>query len=518
MTQPASPNLVYIFTDQQRADTMAAYGNDWIDTPNLNRLADSSFVFENAYVSSPICTPSRSTQMTGLWPHTNGCIKNNIPLPNDVQTFAEFFPDDYHTAYYGKWHLGDEVIKRRGWDEWHSIEDQYRIWNTKPEHDEILSDYHHWLVELGYEPDKESRGKMVFSRLSTASLPAEHTKAAYLGDRVAEFVHNRKDSPFAICVNFLEPHPPYVGPTDGMYDPNDLPQSPAFMVDPPENAAGMHRLMAEAQQAGTDAPSGATKASEVMGRDLPPEELAAEGQAGEGPGENTEAEYRRIQASYYGLVTLMDTAVGKILDAIEGAGIADNTVVVFTSEHGDQMGEHNIFQKIVMYEQSVRVPCLIRVPWLNNQRVPGRYSHIDTIPTLLELMGIDVPDRLQGESKAGRLTNGESLEDNDIFLDWNGRSIDLKFPLSELERMREIPHRCVVTGDGWKLNLSVGDQSELYDLNTDPYEQTNLYDDPQYSDRVVEMAKKIRQWQLDTGDTALIPDVYPGVGHVAGMR
>jgi arylsulfatase A-like enzyme len=132
----------------------------------------------------------------------------------------------------------------------------------------------------------------------------------------------------------------------------------------------------------------------------------------------------------------MDAAVGKILDAIDDAGIADNTVVVFTSEHGDQMGDHNIFQKIVMYEQSVKVPCLIRVPWLNNQPVPGRYSHIDTIPTLLDVMGLDVPDHLQGNSKAPQLKNGETFEGNDIFLDWNGRSIDLTFPLSELERMR----------------------------------------------------------------------------------
>ena len=327
-----------------------------------------------------------------------------------------------------------------------------------------------------------------------------------------EFIEKQKDDPFAICINFLDPPPPYVGPTDGMYDPKDLPQSPAFMVDPPENAAGMHRLMAKAQQANDDGPS-STGASEVLGRDLPPEELAAEG-----PAANNEAEYRRIQASYYGLVTLMDTAVGKILDAIDDAGIAENTVVVFTSEHGDQMGDHNIFQKIVMYEQSVKVPCLIRVPWLDNRHVPGRYSHIDTIPTLLDLMGIDIPDHLQGNSKAEKLRNGETLEDNDIFLDWNGRSIDQKFPLSELERMREIPHRCIITGDGWKLNLSVGDQSELYDLNTDPYEQTNCYDDPAYSARVLELAKKLRNWQLETNDTALLPDVLPGQGHVPSMR
>tara|TARA_Y100001936_G_C16060689_1_gene663931 strand:+ start:669 stop:2219 length:1551 start_codon:yes stop_codon:yes gene_type:complete len=513
MTKHDKPNLVYIFTDQQRADTMAAYGNNWIDTPNLNRLADSSFVFENAYVSAPICTPSRSTQMTGLWPHTNGCVKNNIPLSENVQTFAEFFPDDYHTAYYGKWHLGDEVIKRKGWDEWHSIEDQYRIWNTKPEHDEVLSDYHKWLVNLGYEPDKESRGNRVFSRPFTAKLSAEHTKATYLGDQVAAFIDREKHGPFAICINFLEPHPPYMGPTDDLYDPAEIPQSPVFMVNPPEDAAGMHRLMAEAQQSVASSQGPHQTGSEVLGRDMPPEESAAEG-----PASNTEQEYRRIQASYYGLVTLMDRAIGKILDAIDEAGITENTVVVFTSEHGDQMGDHNIFQKIVMYEQSVKVPCLVRVPWLENQPVPGRYSHIDTIPTLLDLMGIEIPGHLQGDSKAGRLREGKSLEDNDIFLDWNGRSVDQRFPLSELERMREIPHRCIVTGDGWKLNLSVGDQSELYNLNDDPYEHTNLYNDPAYSEKVLELALKIRNWQIETDDTALIPDVYPGTGYVTGMR
>ncbi len=518
MVQPDRPNLVYIFTDQQRADTMAAYGNDWIQTPNLDRLADESFVFESTYVSSPICTPSRSTQMTGLWPHTNGCIKNNIPLPDDVDTLADFFPDGYHTAYYGKWHLGDEVIKRRGWDEWHSIEDQYRVWHTKPEYDEVLSDYHHYLVGLGYEPDKEVRGKKVFSRPFAASLPEEHTKGTYLGDRVGEFIGHNKDRPFAICVNFLEPHPPYVGPLDDLYDPDELPESPVFMVDPPENAAGMHRLMAEAQKTASDPPSGIgapsdTDSSELFGRDLPPEEVA-----GEGPASNSEEDFRRVQASYYGLVTLMDRAVGRILNAIDDAGIADRTIVVFTSEHGDQMGEHNIFQKVVMYEQSVKVPFLLRVPWLDDRNISGPYSHIDTIPTLLDLMGLDIPGHLQGASRAELLRAGGSLEDNDVFIDWNGRSIDQKFPLSELERMREIPHRGVIDGDGWKLNLSVGDQCELYDLNSDPYEQVNLYDDPAYSDRIVEMARKIRRWQIDTGDTVPMPDVYPGAGHVTGMR
>ena len=247
MTRKNQPNLVYIFTDQQRADTMSAYGNNWIQTPNLNRLSDDSIVFENAYVSAPICTPSRATQMTGLWPHTNGCTKNNIPLADYIKTFAEFFPDDYHTAYYGKWHLGDEVIKRRGWDEWHSIEDQYRVWSTKEDNNEILSDYHHYLISQGYKPDKESSGKMVFSRSFAAQLPEEHTKAAYLGRKVSEFIDHNKATPFAICVNFFEPHPPYTGPFDDLYEPDDIPQTPVFRVDPPDNASRMSTLMADDQ-------------------------------------------------------------------------------------------------------------------------------------------------------------------------------------------------------------------------------------------------------------------------------
>lgn len=508
---PEPYNLLYIFTDQQRADTMAAYGNDWIETPNLDRLADQSFVFENCYVSSPICTPSRSTQLTGLWPHTNGCVKNNIPLPQEIDTVADHLPSTHHKAYYGKWHLGDEVIKRRGWDEWHSIEDQYRVWHTSEEHDEVLSNYHHYLVDQGFEPDKESRGKKVFSRPFTAALPEEHTKGAYLGREVSRFIGENSERPWVLYVNMLEPHPPYDGPFNDKYDPASLPQSPVFMKDPPEDAAQMHYLMAQAQKESLDAPADAFSAT--FGRDVPPEEAASEG-----PGSYGDRAFREVQARYYGLMTVVDNAVGKILDALAETGQADRTIVVFTSEHGDQMGEHNIFQKIVMYEQSVRVPMLVRVPGLSGGRVSGRYSHIDTVPTLLDLMGANVSDELQGESRAEVLRSGGSLDDNDVIITWNGRSIDQKFPLSELERMREIPHRCIITADNWKLNLSVGDACELYDLNSDPYEEKNLYADSAQSDRILEMAKKIRAWQLETEDTALIPDVYPGVGLVAGMQ
>ena len=117
------PNLVFIFSDQQRADTMACYGNDWLNVPNLNALADQSFVFENAYVTQPVCTPARASIMTGLYPHAAGPIVNQLVLPRETPVIAEMLPDEYYCGYYGKWHLGDDVIRQHGFDEWVSTED-----------------------------------------------------------------------------------------------------------------------------------------------------------------------------------------------------------------------------------------------------------------------------------------------------------------------------------------------------------------------------------------------------------
>ena len=102
---------------------MACYGNDWVETPNLNRLADESFVFRNAYCTQPVCTPSRASILTGLWPHIHGCVKNNVALAREAKTIAEILPPQYRCGHYGKWHLGDEIVPQRGFDDWISIED-----------------------------------------------------------------------------------------------------------------------------------------------------------------------------------------------------------------------------------------------------------------------------------------------------------------------------------------------------------------------------------------------------------
>ena len=209
-------------------------------------------------------------------------------------------------------------------------------------------------------------------------------------------------------------------------------------------------------------------------------------------------------------ITLVDRMVGKITSALELAGIADNTVVVFTSEHGDMMGDHGMLEKRSFFEEASRVPLLMRVPWLSREQkmIQGSVGHIDLVPTLLDLIGQDIPDTLQGKSLQCVLKGESDLSDSDVFVQWNGTSDEIPdrfLGSAEINRMLALPWRSVITPDRWKLNLCAGDQCELYDLNNDPHEMSNLFDDAAQTDRIRDMAARIRIWQHQTGDNAPLP-------------
>ena len=164
--------------------------------------------------------------------------------------------------------------------------------------------------------------------------------------------------------------------------------------------------------------------------------------------------------------------------------------------------------KRAFYEESARVPFLLSVPWLTQtqKRIDGVFGQADLVPTLLDLAGHPLPEALQGQSVAGALTGDLDLKDHAAFMEWNGiGDRNLGSPRANL--MATLPWRCIVTGDRWKLNLCAGDQSELFDLNTDPFEQTNLFNDPAHRDRIRDLAAKIRLWQHETGDDAPLPSV-----------
>ena len=494
------PNIVFMMSDQQRYDTLACYGADYMNVPNLNALANRSFVFRNAYVAQPVCTPARATIMTGLYPHAAGPIVNKIHLPLDTPVIAEMIDDEYLKGYMGKWHLGNDVQVQHGFDVWNPTEDGHRETYTKAELRYEMTPFHQHLVENGYEPDGEhSDGIGVFSGDARQDLPKEFQMAHYLGDSAAEFIEENKDRPFILYVSTFEPHSPYHGPYMDMYDPEEIPVGDAFLKLP-EGASRVNRVRADYfMQFMLEGKSHAD--DDYMTRYAAVREDVT-----------TEQGWRTLRAHYLANITLVDDMVGKITDALEKAGVADNTVVVFTSEHGDMMGDHGMLEKRSFFEEASRVPLLMSVPWLSKEQtiVEGSVGHIDLVPTLLELSGNDVPDSLQGKSLVPVLKGEQTLDDNDVFVQWNGTSDELpdRFLGSrEVNRMLTLPGRSVITPDRWKLNICAGDQGELFDLNNDPAERNNLYNDPAQRDRIIDMAARIRIWQHETGDTAPLPSV-----------
>ena len=389
--------------------------------------------------------------------------------------------DDYVCGYFGKWHLGDELRPQHGFDRWLSME-EYRGQYSRSEDLSRSSDYHHFLMESGFKPDTEAEGHRLFSRRMAASLPEKFTKARWLGREAARFIRGNNQHPFVLYVSFLEPHMPYDGPLNDMYPRDQLGTGPQFLRKPHANASVLNRVFADYYMQST-----------FEGHDL-----------------STEAGWREMRARYWGNVTLVDRSVGGILSAVEDSGLAENTIVVYTSDHGEMIGDHGMYNKQVMYEEAIKVPLIVRVPWLGKRGnvVKGRVSQIDLVPTLLELMGEPVPDELQGESRAPELRGESTLERNDIFVQMNRGALPgqgkfaTDIPEEEIKRVVGLPWRTVVSAEGWKLNLSPGDQCELYNLNTDPHEQTNLYDDPAQKNRIQDLSSRIKAWQERTGDDA----------------
>jgi len=494
-------NLLFLFTDEQRYDTLAAYGNRQIQMPNLDRLAEQSFVFDRAYVTQPICTPSRGSLMTGLWPHTHGCTKNNVPLRAMTPCLPEMLPAGrYATGYNGKWHLGDEVFAQHGFQAWCSTEDQYRRHYSPGTDKSARSSYHHFLVSKGYAP----AGGDIFTRLETAGFPEDVSKPAFQAAEAVRFLRDHRREPFVLCVNFLEPHMPFTGPRDNQYDPASVLLPCNFNNPPTEDQPRKARLRWQRYY-----------------------------ERGRGGGPlKTEDDWRRLIARYWGLCSLVDAHVGTILSGLDELGLDENTIVVFTSDHGDMMGSHRLLAKSLMFEEAIRVPLLLRPPGQKSgRRVEGPVSQIDLVPTLLDYMGWATPAQLQGTTLRRRMEDAAPAQD--VFVEWTGgdeelgRKRGLQAAVNrglEATRRRQLASgsaptedagtgakedpcydavRTILTADGWKFNLSAEGEDELYNLQADPGETVNLARQADQAARIDELPRRIRCWQEQTQDKLL---------------
>lgn len=478
------PNLLFLWTDEQRADTIDVYGNKRIQSPNLAKLAAESIVFRDAYVSQPVCTPSRATVMTGMWPHQTGCTQNNIALAEHIPTLPEIVCDsDYRTGYFGKWHLGDEVFSQHGFEEWRSIEDIYGAYYRDGRDLHRQSSYCEWLKALGYKPDT-SRGD--FSRGFAARLPIEHCKPKYLEQQTCDFLRRHRSEPFMLYVNFLEPHMPFTGPLNELHKLEDV-CLPSNFGDPlEENEPETYRTRARKYVEGL-------YAGEF---DL-----------------TKESEWRRLTAYYWGLVSQVDRSVGVILTTLEELGLADDTIVVFTSDHGDMMGSHRLVEKSIMYQEALRVPWLIRAPrWRRRQRIiEGHVSHVDLVPTLLELMEVKRDIELPGKSLVPAM-EGKAPAAAPVFVEWNAPAA-MGNGRNPAGARRDTAHtegpstRAVITPDGWKLCLNDRDRNQLFNVTKDPGETINLCDRPEHRLVIERLAALIRTWQQKVSDPLRLPEV-----------
>ena len=470
MAAQRKPNLVLFLPDQQRADTIACYGGVKVHAPNLNKLASESVVFERAYVTHPVCTPSRSSLMTGTWPHINGCTRNSVPLDRHFRVFPELMADrDYRTAYIGKWHLGEEGPVGRGFDEWISTDDR--------------GDYANFLISKGITPDKEN-GR--FSELAISSLPVELSRPKFLERHASEFIEKHRNDPFILVVGFVEPHSPYNGPLNDEHPFDDVDLDVTATLPESEDIPLRYRLMREWQQA-----------EAILDRQRLPAQLFFG---------ITPEEYRSIKQRYLGLVTLVDQSIGAILGCLERLGLSDHTIVVHTSDHGDSLGAHHLFGKETMFEEAARVPFLIRLPGQTRAKTVQRsVSHIDFVPTLLDLLGQPNDAQCAGRSLLPLITE-EATPTQNVFLEWapNRTKVRKGTKLARrrmVKRAVEESTRTIVTPDGWKLCLRDKDLNELYNLNDDPLERRNLYADRQFGSVIARLTGEIHRWQEATNDT-----------------
>lgn len=448
-------NLLFILTDEQRYDTSAPYGNQLIKTPNLNKLGEESIVFLNAYVTQPVCSPARASILTGQYPHTHGVTTNNIPLDESIKTLPEYATNsDYKTGYIGKWHLGRETEPWHGFESRISIEDIYTT--NDP------SDYSKFLLNEGYTPDGKSN---TFSRDFVSNLPFEHSKTKFVEAKAIEFIEENQQDPFILYLGFLEPHSPNNGPFNDLHDPSLITLDSTYYMDTPH--------------------------------DYPLRYFVKKSYSYD---DSTQA----VFAKYWGLVHQVDRSVGAILQRLKELGLEEETIVVFTSEHGKMMRKFGLTGKTVMYEPSSRIPLMIRIPGYEGKVIDTRVSQIELVPTLLGLLGESIPSVIQGKSLMP-LIDGTAKEWRPVFMEWNPWQTGITdcpewATEEDCIKASQSMTRSIVTQDGWKLNWSSGDRSQLFDLKNDPYEVINLYDDEEYRDKLSSLKEQIRDWQQKHND------------------
>jgi len=453
------PNVLMLYTDQQRADALGCMGNEHIHTPNLDALAASGVLFTNAYVNNPVCMPSRQSMLSGQYPSAIGSTCNGIEMAEDVLTVHRILkPYGYHTANNGKLHFKchsnrdhrephpdygfDQLILS---DEPGCYDDAYIKWVR----DQDPSQVEHCRCT---SPPAATEGRIEKHgrRLTEPYLfegPEHLTHTAFVADETIRYIRCRNEGPFFAIAGFYAPHDPLNPPARfvEMYDPSRLPLP---VMNPGENRLGL-----------------------------------------------SDDDWRTVKAYYYALVSHVDDQVGRIMTALEEAGLRESTLVIFTSDHGEHLGDHGLTGKGPPgYDSCVHVPLIVSCPG----RIAGGEVHrelieaVDIAPTILDYSGVQAPPAFQGRSFRPLIEGGDYQPRDSVYIEY-------REPFG-------VSWKVVRTHD-FKYGLSNAGEELLFDLGNDPTELSNVIDDAAHRDALNRMRRELlrrwfdveRQYPLRTG-------------------
>ncbi|ULL18855.1 DUF4976 domain-containing protein [Paenibacillus sp. H1-7] len=466
------PNVVIIMADQLRWD---AFGEH---TPNINQLKAESVVFDRAYCASPLCVPARGAFFTGKYPNVTGSLIN--PWTEQEKQHGMVRPEHEH------WY----ALLEEQWDSWHTGK-QHLFTEPKLEHS--TDSKTHWLqLEQRYEAFLKANGKkkpggpafqglvpeLAFGKITRKRKYSIPTVGRYeeeldyfydgfiLNDSLEAIRSRDRSKPFALNAMFLAPHPPL-----------DIPEPWYSMIRDvklPDNVG----VWADNQS-----PLQLYNLTGMLGSSY------------------TREEWERIWKVYTGLVALLDHCVGRLVAELKQEGLYDNTLIVFASDHGEMLGSHRLWQKMCMYEESVKTPLYMKfpsgfTPAITRSDEP--VSSVDVLPTLCDYLGIDTPEGVSGLSLMPLLRGErETLERERIFIQFDGNGARSNF------------QRCVIEGD-YKLIVDIFKDEmfiELYDVTNDPQEMTNLaFRSEEHGRRIEAMLEALRQYMRDTNDLLELPD------------
>jgi arylsulfatase A-like enzyme len=443
-TTARRPNFIVVVTDDQRPDTIHALGNPIIRTPSLDSLVARGLTFTRAVAPDPLCVPSRAEIMTGCREFSNGVSSlGGGRMKPELVLWAQAMRDaGYYSWYVGKW-MNDGRPINRGYDEtlglFGSGGGKWPMQNMVDWHGFEVTGYRGWIFQ------KDDGTKLPEMGVGLTPQISE-----YFGDAAISFINRKPDKPFFLHVNFTAPHDPLLMPPDheGMYEPGDMPL--------PENFLPRHPF----------------DHGNLEGRD---ERLL--------PWPRTPQIVRADLAVYYAVITHMDRQLGRIIQALKETGQADNTYVIFTSDHGLAVGSHGLRGKQNMYEHTVGVPLVITGPGITGGKKTAAQCYLrDMYPTVCDLAGIPIPKTVQGRSLVPIIRGRKQSIYACIFGHFR-----------DTQRM--------IRTDRWKLVWYPKiERHQLFDLISDPNELRDLSGDPRHAAVLAELKAKLEAWQHEVGD------------------